>query len=180
MVRGPGQQQIGLLRSGMEFQQLSNQGDGHRLRDFRLQSSQSWNLLANLQNTESWGLPTLEYIVHFSWETMQNSKTHRTSSKFNKTPTSVNCTGSYIICNSNLHISKIRCERVGQSGAKKETKQSGRSEEKCKTLRVKLIGLQATATAETRSDFFFAAQRRKLHLEERLAEVENAVRCWNL
>jgi hypothetical protein len=132
MVRGPEQQQVGLLRSGMGLQDLwklklqvtlestllnwsiiwfqvfskqsmhnqqenitagvdleqyhqlwfcrcsrnkvacklvAYQGDGHRLRECRLQSRQSRKLIANLLNTESWELSTLEYIVHFSWET---------------------------------------------------------------------------------------------------------------
>jgi hypothetical protein len=37
---------------------------------------------------------------------VENSNTHRTSSNFNKPPTYVNCTQSFIICNSNLHMSK--------------------------------------------------------------------------
>ncbi len=36
--------------------------------------------------------------------------------------------------------------------------------------------LQATATNETRSNFYFATQGRKLHLKVLLGEVENAVR----
>ncbi len=40
---------------------------------------------------------------------VENSKTHRTSSNFNKPPTYVNCTQSFIICNSNLHMSKTSC-----------------------------------------------------------------------
>jgi hypothetical protein len=235
MVRGPEQQHVGLLGSGMGFQELSKlrlqvalesnllnrsmiwfqvfskqsmhnqqenitvrvhlaqycgfvdalekkvacklvgyQRDGHRLPECRLQSSQSRKLIANLQNTESWQLSTLEYIVHFSWETgkpsnlsniptvwtfhgfcpsrndttprhtrlifctlhttldstvqwsymkldhwfyynlpgetlVRNSKTHGTSSNFNKPPTYVNCTRSFNICNSNLHMSKTSC-----------------------------------------------------------------------
>jgi hypothetical protein len=48
--------------------------DGHRLREWRLQSSQSRKLLGNLQTAEGWGLSTLESSTHFSWETGKPSK----------------------------------------------------------------------------------------------------------
>ncbi len=40
--------------------------DGHRLREWRLQSSQSRKLLGNPQTAEGWALSTLEHSTHFS------------------------------------------------------------------------------------------------------------------
>jgi hypothetical protein len=48
--------------------------EGHQLREWRLQSSQSRKLIANPQTAEGWELSTLEYSAHFSWETGKPSK----------------------------------------------------------------------------------------------------------
>ncbi len=75
----------------------------------------------------------------------QNSKTHGTSSNFNKPSTCVNCTRSFTICNSNRHISETSstsCREIQRekgiyrqtvAGAKKNV---GREKRNQKSLQV--------------------------------------------
>jgi hypothetical protein len=107
---------------------------------------------------------------------VETSKAHGTSSNFNKPQTYVNSTRSFITCNSNLHMSKTSCTTCRairrENGSDREwLEQRKMSDEESETK-----DLQATATNETRSNFYFATQGRKLHLKVLLGEVENAVR----
>jgi hypothetical protein len=106
-------------------------------------------------------------------ETIQNSKTHGSSSNFNKPPTSVNCTRSNIIC-----MSKTSCKRVGKSRAKTKRHRVAGGK-KCQPKKVKPQRSTSSANHEARSDFFLGAQGRKLHLKVPLGERENAVKCWS-
>jgi len=61
------------------------------------------------------------FYYYLTGETLvQNSKTHGTSSNFNKPATYVNCTRSFRICNSNRHISETSSTSCRQSSTKKE------------------------------------------------------------
>jgi hypothetical protein len=69
-------------------------------------------LHTTLDSTVQWSYMKLDHWFYYNLpgETLVgNSKTHGTSSNFNKPPTYVNCTRSFIICNSNLHMSKTSC-----------------------------------------------------------------------
>ncbi len=65
---------VDALENKVACKWVAYQGDGCRLRECRLQSSQSRKPIGNPQTAKSWELSTLEHSVHFSWETRKPSK----------------------------------------------------------------------------------------------------------
>ncbi len=108
-----------------------------------------WTLHTTLDSTVQWSWMKLDHWFYYNLpgETLvQNSKTHGTSSHFNKPPTYVKCTRMFPICNSIVTSPKQAPHRRGQSSAEKELRDSGRGEEHCRKRKEKPKSLQVAGT----------------------------------
>jgi hypothetical protein len=110
----------------------------------------TWLILCTLQttldSTVQWSCMNLDhwFYCNLPGETLvENSKTHGTSSNFNKVPTYVNCTRRFTICNSNRHISETSstsCRAIqrekGIDRQWPERRKMSEEKEKAKSLQV--------------------------------------------